>query len=143
VDRGEVERWLLAYERAWRTPGTDSLGELFGADATYKNAPYEPPYRRLDAIAEMWERERTSPDEVFEIDSDIVAVEDNTGVAKIEVRYGDPVEIEYRRPVDRPPRRRREVRRIRGMAVLASRAEGHVAARPGRLTRPARGVESL
>ena len=96
MDRAGFESWLTAYERAWRTPGTETLTEVFAGDATYKNAPYEPPYRGLDAIAEMWERERTSPDEVFEMMSEIVAVERDTGVARIAVRYGDPVEIEYR-----------------------------------------------
>jgi SnoaL-like domain len=96
VDRPDLERWIADYERAWRTPGTEPLEALFVAEATYKNAPYEPPYRGRDAIAEMWERERTSPDEVFEMMSEIVAVEGDTGVARIEVRYSDPVEIEYR-----------------------------------------------
>ena len=96
MERGELERWLSAYERAWRTPGTDSLANVFTEGATYKNAPYEAPYRGRDAIAEMWKRERTSPDEMFELTTEIVAVEDDTGVAKVEVRYGDPVEIEYR-----------------------------------------------
>lgn len=96
VDRDDLERWLSAYERAWRTPGAEGLAKVFAPEATYKNAPYEPPYSGLAAIAEMWERERAGPDEVFEMTSEIVAVEGDTGVAKIEVRYGDPVEIEYR-----------------------------------------------
>ena len=44
----------------------------------------------------MWERERTGPDETFEMSSEIVAVDGDTGVARVEVSYGDPVEIEYR-----------------------------------------------
>jgi len=96
VDRGELERWLSGYERAWRTPGTDALDELFADHATYKNAPYEAPYRGREAIAQMWERERTGPDETFTFSRDLVAVEVDTGVVRVEVRYGDPVEIEYR-----------------------------------------------
>lgn len=96
MERADLERWIAAYERAWRTPGTDTLARLFAPDATYKNAPYEPPHRGLDAIAEMWEHNRTRPDEVFTLSHEPVAVEGDTGVAKVEVRYGDPVEIEYR-----------------------------------------------
>jgi hypothetical protein len=96
LNRHELEEWLAAYERAWRTPGTASLEEVFAPDATYRTAPYEEPHRGLAAIAEMWERERVSPDEVFEMRAEILAVEGDTGVARIEVRYGDPVEKEYR-----------------------------------------------
>jgi hypothetical protein len=29
VDRAAFEAWIAGYERAWRTPGTDALSELF------------------------------------------------------------------------------------------------------------------
>jgi hypothetical protein len=96
VDRAELSRWLDGYERAWRSPGIDALAELFAPQATYKNAPYERPYRGLEAIGEMWERERRGPDEAFEMSCEIVAVEGNTGVARIDVEYFDPPRISYR-----------------------------------------------
>jgi len=96
VDRAQLSDWIVAYERAWRTPGTDSLADLFAADASYRTAPFEAPYRGLDSIAALWEAERESPDEVFTMESEIVAVEGDTGVARVEVRYGDPVAREYR-----------------------------------------------
>ena len=52
--RADVEAWLAAYERAWRTAGTGSLGDLFTSDATYQMSPYEAPLAGLDAIAKMW-----------------------------------------------------------------------------------------
>lgn len=96
MNREELRDWIAAYEHAWRTPGTELLAGLFASDATYKNAPYEPPYRGLSAIEEMWDRERTRPDEVFAIEADVIAVEGDVGVARVDVRYGNPVEIEYR-----------------------------------------------
>jgi hypothetical protein len=96
VTRADLADWIAAYERAWRTPGTAALGELFTTDATYRTAPYEEPHRGLPAIAAMWERERQGPDEVFEIRAAPVAVEGAVGVARVEVRYGDPVRQEYR-----------------------------------------------
>lgn len=96
MNRGELEKWLAAYERAWRTPGTEPLADLFADAATYRTAPYEQPHRGLEAIAAMWVRERVSPDEVFEMTAEPVAVEGDVGVARVEVRYGDPVRIEYR-----------------------------------------------
>ena len=39
--RDDVTRWLAAYEAAWRTAGTESLGALFTNDAEYRMSPYE------------------------------------------------------------------------------------------------------
>jgi hypothetical protein len=96
VDRAQLSDWIAAYERAWRTPGTDSLADLFAADASYRTAPFEAPFRGLDSIAALWEAERDGPDEVFTMESEVVAVEGLTGVARVEVHYGDPVTRVYR-----------------------------------------------
>lgn len=85
-----------AYERAWRAAGTESLGELFAPEATYVNAPFQEPVEGLEAIAEMWDRERDGPDEAFEMESELIAVEGDTGVARVEVRYGEPRPQIYR-----------------------------------------------
>jgi uncharacterized protein (TIGR02246 family) len=96
IDREQIRRWVAAYERAWRTDGTGALAELFSEDATYSTAPYQAPHRGLQAIAAMWEREREGPDESFEMNSEVVAVEADTGVVRVEVRYGPPKERLYR-----------------------------------------------
>jgi ketosteroid isomerase-like protein len=96
MDRTALRRWVESYERAWRTPGTDSLAELFAPDATYSMAPFEEDHRGLDAIAELWEAEREGPDEIFTMESEILAVEGDTGVVRVEVRYGEPVRRVYR-----------------------------------------------
>ncbi len=96
MDRGRFEDWIDGYERAWRTPGTDLLGELFADDATYSTAPFEAPFRGLEAIREMWEREREGPDEPFTMTKEIVAVDGDTGVARLEVSYSDPTPHTYR-----------------------------------------------
>jgi SnoaL-like domain len=96
MDRAQLSEWLEGYERAWRTPGTGALADLFTADATYSTAPYESPHRGLAAIGEMWDAERLGPDEDFEISREIVAIDGDAGVARVEVRYGPPREKEYR-----------------------------------------------
>jgi hypothetical protein len=96
MDRAQLTEWLHGYERAWRTPGTDELSDLFAEDATYSTGPYEKPHRGLKAIGRMWEAERLGPDEEFEMSSEVVAVEGETGVARVEVRYGAPKGKEYR-----------------------------------------------
>ncbi|WP_129663933.1 nuclear transport factor 2 family protein [Phytoactinopolyspora endophytica] len=96
MDRTQVTGWVQAYENVWRTPGTDALASIFTEDAAYLQGPYQEPVIGLPAIARMWEGERTGPDEVFRMTSDIVAVEGNTAVVRVEVFYGEPVDKEYR-----------------------------------------------
>ena len=96
MTRTEFARWLARYEEAWRAEGTDALVELFAPDSTYSPGPYEATQRGLDAINHLWESERVGPDEVFTMDSEIVAVDGDTGVARIKVVYRDPPVQEYR-----------------------------------------------
>ena len=95
MDRAQLADWVERYERAWRAPGTDTLGELFSKDASYSTAPYEKPHRGLDAIREMWEEER-NPGEEFSMDAEIVAIEGDRGVVRLRVQYRKPREQEYR-----------------------------------------------
>ena len=88
--------WIAAYERAWRTPGTDELSRLFAPAASYSAAPFDPPIRGLGAIATFWEAERESADEAFEMTWESVAVDDPIAVARVEVRYLDPPARLYR-----------------------------------------------
>jgi uncharacterized protein (TIGR02246 family) len=96
MDRNELSDWLARYERAWRSPETDSLAQLFTENATYSTGPYENPHQGLEGIASMWEAERLGPDEDFEMTSEVVAVDAEMGVARVEVRYGPPKTREYR-----------------------------------------------
>lgn len=96
VAHSSIAAWIEAYERAWRTPGTESLRELFTSDATYRMSPYEGPALGLDRIAELWEHERKGPDEEFEMRHEVVAVEADTAVVRVEVQYGRPDRLQYR-----------------------------------------------
>lgn len=78
------------YEKAWRTAGTELVGELFADGATYRTAPFEEPLRGLAAIRKLWDAERSGPDEVFSLESETVAVEGDTAVVRLHVRYADP-----------------------------------------------------
>jgi len=96
VDRSAVAGWVAAYERAWRAPGTAALARIFTADATYSQGPYHPPVVGLPAIGRMWEAERAGPDEPFRMSSDVVAVDGDTAVVRVEVAYAEPDPHEYR-----------------------------------------------
>ena len=96
MDTKDVARWVAGYERAWRSPGTEELAELFTVDAVYSTGPYEDPIVGLPAIGVMWERERSGPDENFTMTSDVVAVDGDTAVVRVEVHYGPPTTQEFR-----------------------------------------------
>jgi ketosteroid isomerase-like protein len=94
--RADAEAWVAGYERAWRSPGTELLGALFADDASYRMSPYEEPATGLGEIVALWEREREGPDESFELAHEIVAVDGDTAVARVEVDYRSPGGGEYR-----------------------------------------------
>jgi len=96
VDRDALERWIEAYERLWRTVSTEELAQIFTDDAVYSPGPFVKAARGLEAIERLWEGERLGPDEDFELSSEVVAVEGDTGVARVEVRYGPPRDLLYR-----------------------------------------------
>jgi ketosteroid isomerase-like protein len=92
TSRASFEAWIAAYERAWRTAGTAQLAALFAEDASYRMSPYAQPVHGLEAIGELWERERAGPEEEFELSFETVAVEGDTAVARIEVAYATGAE---------------------------------------------------
>lgn len=96
TDRATVTRWLAAYEAAWRAPGTEDVANLFTDDASYLKSPYEQPITGLNAIKQMWDEERDSPDEVFTLATGILAVDGPAAVVRAEVCYGKPPVQEYR-----------------------------------------------
>ena len=89
MDRAGVAAWIEAYEHAWRTAGTASLKDLFSEDASYRMSPYESPALGLAEIGELWERERSGPDEEFELDREVVAVDGDTAVVRLEAQYAN------------------------------------------------------
>lgn len=96
MGRSEVEQWVADYERAWRTPGTALLAGLFGPDVSYLPSPWAQPLQGLDSIARFWEAERVSPEEEFTMSSEVVTVDAETAVVRVEVTYGAPVTSTWR-----------------------------------------------
>lgn len=87
MDRAGFARWLGEYERAWRAPGTAALTALFTPDVRYLPSPWTEPVEGLRALGLFWEAERDGPAEAFTADVEVVAVDGDTGVARVEVRY--------------------------------------------------------
>jgi uncharacterized protein (TIGR02246 family) len=87
VDREAVTAWVEAYERAWRTPGTEHLAALFTPDASYLPSPWRPPVRGLEELGRFWDSGRDGPDEQFEMTYEVVAVDKRTAVVRVAVDY--------------------------------------------------------
>jgi hypothetical protein len=90
MDRRWVEWWVAGYEKAWRSPGTAMLGELFTPEVVYLPSPWAEPVTGLEALAEFWESERHCADERFAMRHTVVAVELDTAVVRLEVVYEAP-----------------------------------------------------
>jgi ketosteroid isomerase-like protein len=95
VDRATLSEWIEGYERVWREPGTAALAGLFAPDAVYLTSPLAEPIRGLPAIRELWEAER-DPGEEFAMTYEILAVDGDTGVVRVQVRYERPTPRDYR-----------------------------------------------
>ncbi|HEX6328833.1 MAG TPA: hypothetical protein VFZ72_19865, partial [Jiangellaceae bacterium] len=49
---------VARYERAWRSPGTDALDELFTHTASYSPSPWAQPIDGVEAIRRFWDASR-------------------------------------------------------------------------------------
>ena len=88
--------WIARYERAWRSPGTDLLADVFAENATYSPAPFDDALAGLAHISRFWEAEREGPDERFELSWEPVALDGGVAVARVEVAYAGPPVRLYR-----------------------------------------------
>jgi ketosteroid isomerase-like protein len=84
-----ISEWIDRYERAWRSPGTDLLDELFTDDVTYVPSPWAEPVAGLGALRRFWEASRNGPDEGFAMTTELVAEQGGTSVVRVHVDYDD------------------------------------------------------
>lgn len=89
TDRMAVTDWVARYERAWRSPGTDALDELFTRTASYSPSPWAQPIEGMEAIRRFWDAGRSGPDERFRMQSEIVAIDAQVAVVRVAVDYDD------------------------------------------------------
>jgi hypothetical protein len=89
TNRTDVNNWLARYERAWRSPGTATLDELFAEAVAYVPSPWASPITGMAAVRRFWDAARSGPDEGFHMTSEIVAVDGRTAVVRVHVDYDD------------------------------------------------------
>ncbi|MGP6203676.1 nuclear transport factor 2 family protein [Microbacterium sp. F2] len=56
VTTEQVQQWLDDYRTAWETRDADAAAALFTDDATYREQPYEEPYRGREGVRAYWTR---------------------------------------------------------------------------------------
>jgi uncharacterized protein (TIGR02246 family) len=93
VDRDAVMRWVAGYERAWRDGDRQAVADLFTEDARYRTSPYAESRVGHAAIRDFWLDDEGV---TFTVRAEPVAVEGPDAVVRLEVRYGEPVDREYR-----------------------------------------------
>lgn len=54
MTRDDVRRWLDRYVAAWASLDPDAVGDLFSADATYRQHPSDAGFVGRDAIVRAW-----------------------------------------------------------------------------------------
>jgi len=87
MDHEDVRKWVASYQRAWRSAGTTALPALFTQQARYVVSPWASAVEGMDALEQLWEAEREGADEEFTMTSEVVAVDGDTAVVRVEVDY--------------------------------------------------------
>ncbi len=54
IDTTAIDRWLEAYQVAWRTDAPEDIAALFAPDARYFTAPFRTPKAGVDEIVAWW-----------------------------------------------------------------------------------------
>ncbi len=86
MNREDFKKWLENYKNAWEKRSPKKAAELFSADATYRETPFDEPMRGREAIVKYWldvERSQENISFAFEI----LSVEANKGIAHWQAEF--------------------------------------------------------
>lgn len=81
MTRTEFERWLDAYEAAWRTDDAGQIGALFTEEASYTTYPFREPKHGREAIVAWWISQGDSKNE-WRFERERLVVEGDTAVVQ-------------------------------------------------------------
>ena len=86
MSRADFEHWLSDYRDAWSTDDPAQVGALFTDDATYSPSPFSKPWEGREAIVANW-IERGDSRNQWQFDSELLAIEGDTGVLRGQTTY--------------------------------------------------------
>ena len=81
MTRADFEQWLQRYRTAWATDDPQEIGALFTEDAVYSPWPFSKPWAGRERIVAKWV-ERGDSKNPWQFESEVVAVDGDTGVVK-------------------------------------------------------------
>jgi ketosteroid isomerase-like protein len=87
MDRGDVQRWVEAYVKAWETNDPEDIAALFTEDAVYYTAPHREPWRGRDAIVAGWLGRKDEPGDWWTFEFRVQDVVGNKGYVRGTTRY--------------------------------------------------------
>ena len=96
MTHSDVQSWIDKYVDAWRSNGTLKLADIFSSTISYSLSPWKPALQGLEQLEKFWEQARSGPGEVFELQSEIVAIENKTAVVRVEVKYANDTPSRWR-----------------------------------------------
>src|SRR3712207_3721759 len=79
TDAAAVTRWIDRYVVAWNSNEPSDINALFSADAVYRPAPYQPPWRGRQQIVDEWLQRRDEPGETS-FDWELLALAEDLAV---------------------------------------------------------------
>ncbi len=82
MESGEFARWLDRYGAAWKQGDADAVQELFTADATYHEVPFDEPMVGVDAIRRYWTEGAGQSQRDVDFGHDVLSFDDEVGIAR-------------------------------------------------------------
>lgn len=79
MNKGDVEKWLESYVKAWKSNNPQEIGDLFTEDALDSTGPFDEPWMGRQAIIDGWVSLGDQPD-AWSFDYEVVAVDGDLGV---------------------------------------------------------------
>jgi ketosteroid isomerase-like protein len=92
MDRGDLERWIDRYVKAWSTNDPKDIGDLFTDDADYYTAPYREPWRGRDAVVKGW-LARADDQGDWDFSHEVLAVAGDLGFVRGLTTYRTPPHV--------------------------------------------------
>ncbi len=89
MERATLEAWLDAYKRAWEARDPEAAADLFTAEASYHETPFEAPARGRDGILNYWS-DATRYQEGVEFSYEVLATTETGGIAHWHCEFTRP-----------------------------------------------------
>jgi hypothetical protein len=86
IDDLILTQWLNRYEEAWETKDPALAAELFTANASYQETPFDEPLVGREAISEYW-AEVTADQEDIDFTAEIISISGMTAVARWSAQF--------------------------------------------------------